>query len=525
MKALHEIPEDLQDLLDEYLDGSIDEVRLRELEARLLADAEARGHFVRYCRLHTDLGLEARARQAGDRALRSIALVENNPVPTPRRWRQLGIARQLTAAVVILAALGTWIWLKASQEPPDPNRAGEEIAWLCNAQNCQWAQDMAPAGDMQAGKVLRLERGLAEIRFQMGARILMEGPASLELISSNSARLVRGKLSAKVPNSAKGFQIITPKGKVVDLGTEFGMAVEEDGTTLVYVFAGNVEAHADAGASGPARVLSVPEKQGARIDVDGVSLKPAQLEPALTPFVRHIPVFVPRMLALDFRRPIDGTLRDEHGQGTGLQERLPGTGQRFTDKDENLRLNPMEGQLELTTTNSDLNTQFKLDQGEYLGIKLSELGFSGVEDFALTVVVPNIPALQKVGQFGLYAGVRSDSSIRGGLLSRDEPDQYRQFLVLNEAGNDAPPHYVGLATPGHDLRLTMRREGKNFSLTVENLTTGNSTILTMRQPAYLEGQRDLYVGFFGANTQSEIRRTLLLKEFKATVWTLAPGAG
>jgi hypothetical protein len=145
-----------------------------------------------------------------------------------------------------------------------------------------------------------------------------------------------------------------------------------------------------------------------------------------------------------------------------------------------------------------------------------------VENFALTVVVPNIPALQRVGQFGLYAGVRSDRNIRGGLLSRKEPEQYRQFLVQNQAGNDAPPHYVGLTTPGDDLRLTLRREEKQFSLTVENLTTGNSTILTMPQPTYLEGQRDIYVGFFGANTQSEIRRTLILKEFKATVWTVRP---
>jgi hypothetical protein len=75
-----------------------------------------------------------------------------------------------------------------------------------------------------------------------------------------------------------------------------------------------------------------------------------------------------------------------------------------------------------------------------------------------------------------------------------------------------------------DLRLTLRREGKRYSLTVENLTTSNSTTLTMPQPASVEGERDLHIGFFGANTQSETRRTLVLKEFKATVWTLVPGA-
>src|SRR5205085_1565592 len=117
---------------------------------------------------------------------------------------------------------------------PEKNRPHEEIAWVINAQNCQWTKNSAPAGDMQAGKVLRLERGLVEIRFQKGARIVMEGPAEVEITSGNSVRMQRGKLTAKVPEAAKGFKVITPKGKVVDLGTEFAMAVEEDGSTEVY---------------------------------------------------------------------------------------------------------------------------------------------------------------------------------------------------------------------------------------------------------------------------------------------------
>ena len=43
------------------------------------------------------------------------------------------------------------------------------IAWLVNAQDCRWAgQDQKPSRDMQAGKILRLERGLAEIEFDQG---------------------------------------------------------------------------------------------------------------------------------------------------------------------------------------------------------------------------------------------------------------------------------------------------------------------------------------------------------------------
>jgi hypothetical protein len=467
--------------------------------------------------LHADLDLAARAQQAGDRALQEIDRMEKSDAGSGRslRW---GLA---FAAGVMFIAFGSWLTWSAFRGTPDKGPHREELAWLINAQNCQWAENMAPAGDMQAGKILRLERGLAEVQFQKGARIVMEGPASLEIVSPNSARLERGKLSAKVPESAKGFQIITPKGKVVDLGTEFAMAVEDDGTTDVYVFSGKVEAYADAKKA--KSFLSLNEKQAARIDVEGVALKATPPAPQAKPFVRDIPVVVPRVFSLDFQRVIDGSLRDAAGVGTGLSHRLPGTGRDLMTDDENLVLNHALGQLELTTTNSDLNTQYQLGKGEYLGIKLTDLGFTGSEDFALTVVVPNIPDLKKVGQFGLYAGVRSDHNIRGGLLSRKEPDQYRQFMVQNRAGKDVPPpHFVGLITPGADLRMTLRREASQFDLTIENLNTGNKTSLAMPQPAYLEGQRDMYVGFFGANTQSEVRRTLILKEFKATVWTQAP---
>ena len=52
--------------------------------------------------------------------------------------------------------------------------------------------------------------------------------------------MLLGKLRANVPKVAQGFSIDTPKGKVVDLGTEFGLNVEEDGVTEIYVYVGKV---------------------------------------------------------------------------------------------------------------------------------------------------------------------------------------------------------------------------------------------------------------------------------------------
>src|SRR5262249_1599824 len=158
-------------------------------------------------------------------------------------------------------------------------------------------------------------------------------------------------------------------------------------------------------------------------------------------------------LRLTFERPVRGSIRGADGAGTGLTHRLPGTGSRLADPDANLLLDAARGRLRLTTTNSDINTQYQLHHGEYLGVRLSRLGFTGGEDFAVTATIPNIPALGPVGQFGLYAGAASDRNIRGGVIGRREPGQSTQFLVNNKGGKDTDVSRVGLFSTGEDVRL------------------------------------------------------------------------
>jgi len=524
MNEPEHVSEPLQDLIDDYLNGLLDETRLRQLEECLRADEAARRYFVRYARLHTDLYLDVRARRASERALGRINQL-TEPA-TPPHWALLRWPwkwRVVVSAACLLLALGVGGLFINGHWGPEQRTHEPAIAWLVNAQNCQWSEG-EPTGDMQAGKVLKLERGLAEIRFQCGARVVLESPARLDLLSGKSARLRYGKLTARVPGPATGFTILSPQGKVIDLGTEFGIAVSDNGATDVYVFEGNVEAHAADNGLAP---VSLTQNQAAKIAAGKVTLQPIGRPGGADQFVRAIvpsPLIRPRTLCLTFDQPVEGGVRDATSLGTGLTHRLPGTGGGLAEQDPNLRLDRMKAQLELTTTNSDLNTQYKLHHGEYLGVRLADLGFTGSEDFAATVTIPDIPALEVVGQFGLYAGAKSNRNIRGGLLSahRQEPGHYTQFLVNNKDGADDDIYEVGLLSTGTDLRMTLKRLQSKYSLTVENLTTGSTSTLTIRHPDFLDNERDLFVGLFGANTQSDVRKTLVLKEFQVTVWTTAP---
>jgi hypothetical protein len=373
---------------------------------------------------------------------------------------------------------------------------------------------------MGPGTTLKVERGLAEIRFRCGARVVLEGPARLELLSEKSARLLRGKLTARVSGPAAGFEVLSPQGKVIDLGTEFGVAVSEQGATDVFVFEGKVTALSTT-AGDP---VNVTQNQAARI-ADG-KVVVHQAEPGADQFVRAIvppPVIRPRGVRLTFDEPGAGGMLDKEGRGTGLTHRLPGTGSRIPERDPNLRLDKAGGLLELTTTNTDINKTYRLWVGEYLGVRLADLGFTGAEDFEVRVTVPNVPALENYGQFGLYAGTDCKHNIRGGLINLKwkESGRNTQFLVNNRGGDDGDLYRVGLLSPGDDLRLTLKRAAGKYSLTVENLTDGSTSSLTIRHPEFLDQQQDLYVGLFGANAQSENRKTIVFRDFQATVWTVS----
>src|SRR3954467_1570116 len=93
-------------LFEGYLNGQLDDARTGELEARLLADAEARRAFVRYVRLHTDLVFELRARQASARVLNLIDREVPASPAAPRRRLARQVVGLLATAIALLLAVG-----------------------------------------------------------------------------------------------------------------------------------------------------------------------------------------------------------------------------------------------------------------------------------------------------------------------------------------------------------------------------------------------------------------------------------
>ncbi len=104
---------------------------------------------------------------------------------------------------------------------------------------------------LRAGQTLYLAAGVAEIAFAEGASVILEAPAMFVVQQRDRGKLVVGRLVATCSTlRSQGFEIITPLGKLVDLGTEFAVAVRPDGHTQVAVLEGLVAFHAQR-ASAP----------------------------------------------------------------------------------------------------------------------------------------------------------------------------------------------------------------------------------------------------------------------------------
>ncbi len=135
------------------------------------------------------------------------------------------------AAVIILLVYMQYI-------PP----AASTVAVIADSMNAKWAPSEFSTeigGRLWDNEGIRcLQKGMIKIVFNYRAEVIIEGPAEFELESSEKIHLYSGRLYATVPKGATGFIVQTPYSTVIDLGTEFGVEVDIDGSTDVHMLKG-----------------------------------------------------------------------------------------------------------------------------------------------------------------------------------------------------------------------------------------------------------------------------------------------
>lgn len=237
----------LESLITAYLDGRLSVEEQSVLRERLKEDVEARRLFLSLVDLHaTLLGDKLLAGQVT--AVKLPELPAETKIPgrvlafpgdekSHRKWPMwAGVA-----AVFAFLFTGVMLYQQPARTP------AAEIVRMAGAEFAKSGTSFAE-GQSLGGEACVLERGSLELRTSRGVTLVIEAPAEFRFESAQRMHLVRGRLSADVPPAGKGFTVVTPSGKVVDLGTRFGVDITDKNSAEVHVFKGEVIAQAGQAA-------------------------------------------------------------------------------------------------------------------------------------------------------------------------------------------------------------------------------------------------------------------------------------
>ncbi len=244
---------ELTTLCGALADGTITSSQQARLNEMLKASAEARQFYIHHAALSVSLYSYAAELQSD----------------APRsEVKKLKTSWWMSAAITAALAVSFTWWMQ--REAPATIHETKLVALMTGTKDCVWSGiDIAPGTSLQAGQRLDLSKGIAEITFDSGAQVTMEGPASLVVTSAWDTALESGAVKASVPKEAIGFRVSHPSVEVIDLGTEFSMIADAAGAE-VFVLKGSVEAV----AHGDVKPIVLLEQESHRFAGDGISAVP-----------------------------------------------------------------------------------------------------------------------------------------------------------------------------------------------------------------------------------------------------------
>ena len=179
------------ELIQRYLHGEATDAEVAELDRLLVSDRVLRRRLI--VETGIDAGLCEIARERASQP----------SVVAPRRSVRLSW-RPLAAAAALVLFIGGWVIGSSTRKAPpvsdNPEAVDDGVALLTQTLDASWTGTRQPrAGAILSSGRLQLSRGLAQLEFYSGVRLIIEGPADVELVSANRAVCHSGRIRAWVP--------------------------------------------------------------------------------------------------------------------------------------------------------------------------------------------------------------------------------------------------------------------------------------------------------------------------------------
>ncbi len=222
--------------------------------------------------------------------------------PKTGRRRIPWAARAAAIALVPLLSLLAWSLFHSGP-----------LATVAGTSDAIWESgELVRNGDLLSTAPRSLSAGAIRIKLNNGVMLLAESPVRFAVVSKSVVELTAGRIVAKVPHEVTGFCVRTPQGDILDMGTEFGVAVSKDQAAHLEVFSGRVQAKpADATGNGSNPVI-VTTGHAAEISTTTVAVDPPGVPRER--FLRDLNA----VLSLDLVDLVNGGNGTSHSHGVAI---------------------------------------------------------------------------------------------------------------------------------------------------------------------------------------------------------------
>lgn len=240
----------LDDLIERFFDCDLGGEDRAVLEDALRSSPQARGLFWRKAETHAAL------RKWGREHWGRVAAAQDGANDADERSRGVGRRWAAASALVGLSLLLSLMGLVGMRWFGSDRVLRKNEAWPAARSNdppfvAVLNASVAPAwddpnvdlllrrGSLPAGP-MELRSGRVELLFGSGGIAVIEGPAVFEPIASDALYVSQGSVRCRCPQPGSELRVVTPKGTVTDLGTEFAMSIRPDRPLRVGVIEGRV---------------------------------------------------------------------------------------------------------------------------------------------------------------------------------------------------------------------------------------------------------------------------------------------
>ncbi|UUO05361.1 LamG domain-containing protein [Blastopirellula sp. J2-11] len=422
-------------LADRQLDGTATPDDVSRLAELLTNDPVAQALYLRYSLVHGQLGMTPTAMQQLTASAPSDVSFSTLNEPPPTGWKRWAAA----VSVAIAASVAFVLWMSPSNAPqqdsldhlPDVQLADASLSHYDNRQPP--IGTVGKLGENDSGPMtLSIIQGETEFASSGGANVRVTGPALFGVNSPQGGVLYNGSVHAKLESPQSRFSVTTSNLRVVDMGTEFQVAMLDDRHIRVQAMNGQVDVQSRVRL--PSYYWHFDDREGA----DSVDAPSISTPMTLGEHAQRVPGIVGRG-AVRFDNSQESFVQIDEGMGTEVGNGLMACSSGITL--EAMFISEWSGEL------LDYDEIFRKEDGVYR-ILLSFQNDDDVGDYDFPEIAPG-PCLS----FGLHIEQQGYSELDMPLDGRDGRPTVEQLT-------DGKPHHVVATYDSFSGRKALYIDGK-----------------------------------------------------------------